>query len=330
MPEVSIIIPVYNGEAHLAACLDAVCAQNHPDYEIIVVDDCSVDRSTEIAGRFPVRVVRQPENRGAAAARNRGAAEALADTLVFLDSDVRLPEDAISRAVTRLKAEVRFKIVLGEYSENSRELGFVSDYKNLDLAYRGQSGPDTRKYISGFFFAIARTDYEAVGGFDEQLTSAATEDIDFGLRICRGQDLVYYDRNLRVNHMKTYTLHSMLCTNYARILNMVRIRKNNEVKLDVSAHTPIQYFLNIFIPATVLFLGLLAVAWSTWWLAPMVALLLFFAAINLRFFTFLFSRRGLAFTLGAYWLMFLEYAHVFVALLIAYGLTFLEKGKDAS
>ena len=48
-PLISVIIPVYNGEKFLAGCLDALAATSYRQYELIVVDDCSTDRSAEIS-----------------------------------------------------------------------------------------------------------------------------------------------------------------------------------------------------------------------------------------------------------------------------------------
>jgi glycosyltransferase involved in cell wall biosynthesis len=94
----SIIIPVYNGAGTLEACLTALVNQDYPrdQYEIIVVNDGSTDGSTEIAARFPVRIVHLPSNQGRIAARNAGAEAATHNTLVF--NDVRVfPERGFLR-----------------------------------------------------------------------------------------------------------------------------------------------------------------------------------------------------------------------------------------
>ena len=75
-PSVSILVPTYNGERYLAACLDSVLAQTHRDWELVIVDDCSTDASLEIAQGFArreprVRVVRNAANLGLVANWNR-------------------------------------------------------------------------------------------------------------------------------------------------------------------------------------------------------------------------------------------------------------------
>jgi len=88
-PSISVIIPLYNKEPYVARAMSSVLAQTVADFEVIVVDDGSSDDGAEIVERFDdprLRLVRQ-ENRGASAARNRGAALAGSDLLAFLDAD---------------------------------------------------------------------------------------------------------------------------------------------------------------------------------------------------------------------------------------------------
>jgi glycosyltransferase involved in cell wall biosynthesis len=86
-PLVSVIIPVYNGARHLGAALESVFAQTYRAFEVIVVDDGSVDDSGVIAQSFPdVHYIRQT-NQGVAAARNHGLEVARGEFLAFLDQD---------------------------------------------------------------------------------------------------------------------------------------------------------------------------------------------------------------------------------------------------
>lgn len=91
MPRFSVIVPTYNRASLLPRCLESVLAQAFLDYELIVVDDGSTDETAglveAIAGRDArVRYVRQ-KHKGAGHARNRGAALAAGDFVLFLDSD---------------------------------------------------------------------------------------------------------------------------------------------------------------------------------------------------------------------------------------------------
>ena len=86
-PLVSVIIPVYNGGRYLRAALESVFAQTYRPFEVIVVDDGSVDDSGVIAQSFPdVRYIHQA-NQGVAAARNNGIDAARGEFFAFLDQD---------------------------------------------------------------------------------------------------------------------------------------------------------------------------------------------------------------------------------------------------
>jgi glycosyltransferase involved in cell wall biosynthesis len=86
-PLVSVIIPVYNGARFLRAALESVLAQTYRNFEVIVVDDGSVDDSGVIAQSFPeVRYIHQT-NQGVAAARNHAIEVARGEYFAFLDQD---------------------------------------------------------------------------------------------------------------------------------------------------------------------------------------------------------------------------------------------------
>ena len=95
---VSIVTPMYNSERFISEAVLSVLAQTYSDWEMIIVDDKSSDRSADVVVEFArrdsrIRLLCQEKNLGPAAARNRGIAEAQGRHIAFLDSDDRwLPE----------------------------------------------------------------------------------------------------------------------------------------------------------------------------------------------------------------------------------------------
>lgn len=90
MPRVSVIIPAFNAEQHIEETLRSVLSQTYDDWEVVVCDDGSSDRTSEIAGAFEkVRVVSDGINRGLAAARNLAISAANGELLALLDADDR-------------------------------------------------------------------------------------------------------------------------------------------------------------------------------------------------------------------------------------------------
>lgn len=91
MPAVSIIVPVYNVEKYLRECLDSILNQTFKDFELLLIDDGSKDKSGEICDEYAkihsnITVVHQ-KNQGQAAARNNGVKISKADWIMFVDSD---------------------------------------------------------------------------------------------------------------------------------------------------------------------------------------------------------------------------------------------------
>lgn len=94
---ISIVIPLYNKEKEIEATLQSVQSQSFQEYEIVVVDDGSVDKSAQIVKGMNgphIRYIYQ-QNAGPSAARNHGVKEAKADWILFLDADDRLEPDAL-------------------------------------------------------------------------------------------------------------------------------------------------------------------------------------------------------------------------------------------
>lgn len=102
VPFFSIIIPVYNAACFLRECLRSILSQDFPDWEAVIVDDCSTDESLSIANEFAAndkrfRVFESPENSGSAyAPRIRAAKNARAKYLVVIDADDFVSADLLS------------------------------------------------------------------------------------------------------------------------------------------------------------------------------------------------------------------------------------------
>jgi glycosyltransferase involved in cell wall biosynthesis len=102
---VSIIIPAYNAEKTIENCLNKINKESKRlKSEIIVVDDCSTDRTVEIVKTFQnIKLIKLENNEGAGNARNKGADEAKYENLCFIDSDIIISEESILNLVKRLK-----------------------------------------------------------------------------------------------------------------------------------------------------------------------------------------------------------------------------------
>jgi len=109
LPDVSFVVIGYNEAAHIEDCLASIFAQTGlATYEVIVVDDASTDSTSSVVealqlGHRGLRLIRHPENRGRGAARRTGQDACVASRIAFIDSDIRLPPDWLSRVVSALE-----------------------------------------------------------------------------------------------------------------------------------------------------------------------------------------------------------------------------------
>src|SRR5215212_4386650 len=210
-PALSVIIPVHNGGAHLPRCLDALRASDLKSYEVIVVDDGSDDDSADAARARGFEVVRLDARRGPAAARNEGARRARGNILLFLDADVVARPDTLARVETFFREHEENAALFGSYDDAPDARGFVSQYKNLAHHFIHQRArADAETFWAGCG-AVRREAFAAAGGFDEtRYTRPSIEDIELGRRLRRRGFRITLDRELRVKHLKRWTLASLL------------------------------------------------------------------------------------------------------------------------
>lgn len=103
-PKVSVVVCAYNAERTMEACLASLAVLNYPDYEVIVVNDGSRDRTLEIAESYSYcRIISQP-NRGLSVARNVGAEAATGEIVAYTDSDCVADPDWLTYLVAKMEA----------------------------------------------------------------------------------------------------------------------------------------------------------------------------------------------------------------------------------
>lgn len=110
MPKVSIIVPIYNSEIHLSRCIDSILAQTYTDFELILINDGSTDKSGEISDYYATTdnriIVIHKENGGTSSARNSGLEIAKGEYTIFVDSDDTISTDYLSSFTYRSDLEI--------------------------------------------------------------------------------------------------------------------------------------------------------------------------------------------------------------------------------
>lgn len=207
----SIVVPAFNSGADLQDCLRALRAATCPDSEIIVVDDGSPE-AIALAGAPDVTVLRLTRNSGPSSARNLGARHARGEILFFVDSDVVVAPDVVTRLLDVFDRDKTVAAVFGSYDNRPRARGLVSQFRNLLHHYVHQTASPEASTFWGGCGAIRRPVFESVGGFDEQRFTRYMEDIELGYRLRRAGHRIVLDKGMQGTHLKRWTLPSVIRT----------------------------------------------------------------------------------------------------------------------
>jgi hypothetical protein len=216
-PTVSVVVPAYNAEATLAACLGSLSRLDYPAFDIIIVDDGSRDATAAIARSFRCRLLRNEKNVGARAARNRGAAEAGGDVLAFTDADCVVPADWLRVAVGTLLSEPVVGVT-GGYSHSIHDSFFERLQFNID-EFETASLPDYIEACTTGNFACWLRDFHAIGGFPPGAPWGA-EDEELGFLLTRDGRRIRWRRDLKVAHhfrrtLAAFAVQRFLCASAA-------------------------------------------------------------------------------------------------------------------
>lgn len=183
-PEVSVVVPVLNGERTIEKCLASILRADYPAgrRQIIVVDNGSTDRTADIVRAFPARCVRE-DRRGLASARNRGIVSATTEFLAFTDADCVVTTGWL-RELLRGFDSAAVGVVVGEvvaYPPRTFTERYWAVRKPLWQS-RALNYPISPWFLSGNA-AFRRELFDRVGPYDVRFDGAACEDIDLSWRV---------------------------------------------------------------------------------------------------------------------------------------------------
>jgi len=242
--KVSVIIPLRNSEKTIGKTINSVLNQDYRNFEIIIIDDCSSDRSLEMVKKISekqrkIKIIRNKKNLGPAASRNKGIKISKGKIIFFTDSDCLVPKNWIKSLLKGYKSR-DIAGVGGYLKPNSNNFiakleilqnRFLLKISDKEIVGKAETPMGYTNNVS-----YRKSILEEVGGFDEKFPLPAGEDIDLKKRICeRGWRVVYMP--LSVTHLEEYDLNYLLKRLISRGLNIT---------------PPKSYFLKIIIG----FLGL--------------------------------------------------------------------------
>ena len=176
-PMVSVVICAYNAERTMEACLESLRKLDYPNYEVVIVDDGSRDRTAEISARFPeFRLIRQP-NKGLSVARNVGMQAARGEIIAYTDSDCVVDSHWLRFMVGAMTASGFDACGGPNYAphEEGRTEACVSASPGAPCHVL--TAEDRAEHLAGCNMVFRKDVLQQVGGFDPQFT-AAGDDVD--------------------------------------------------------------------------------------------------------------------------------------------------------
>ena len=305
-PFVSVIVPVHNGSAHIARCLDTLVSSSYSSFEIIVVDDCSTDDTVAKAGRTGVQVLRLQKQSGPGAARHFGVQHARGNILLFIDSDITVRKDTIARVVDDFKRYPDIVALFGSYDDNPYESNFISQYKNLFHHFHHQQADSEAFSFWAGCGAILKKVYLEMGGFDvKRYDKPSIEDIELGYRIRKQGYRIILDKKLQVKHLKRWDLSSLMRTDifqraipWSRLILETKFMPNDlNLKLSQKISLLATFLMTLLIP--LILLGSIKYQDTSVNITSgliLVILCIIFLIMNRDLYKFYLRNRGLMFT----------------------------------
>lgn len=206
----TVVIPLYNKERHIQRTIDSVLKQTYQDFEIIVVNDGSTDRSVDQVKKVQdsrVLLVCQ-QNAGVSAARNRGINDAQGELVAFLDADDAWKPDFLE-TILRLRKKYPHAGVYStayEYRTSGGMLVNNSFNTTLPLGWEGIVDDYFKYALQGVLFcsssvAIRKSVFSEVGLFDTSLVWG--EDLNMWCRIALKNDIAFFNKSCAVYFQDT-------------------------------------------------------------------------------------------------------------------------------
>jgi GT2 family glycosyltransferase len=199
VPLASVIVVCWNSAEVLGRCLDQLLAQDHPNYEIVVVDDGSDDNTVAIAEgarlRGELAIVRSPRNRGCPHARNLGLRHAKGEIVAFIDADGFAAPSWLSQLVSVFEADRTVGGVASTVFFDANPLvingaggivnrqGWAADL-SMNESYEQAEIVSEALYPMGCGMALRRSAIDQVGPFDDRMLNYY-DDVDYGVRLWR-------------------------------------------------------------------------------------------------------------------------------------------------
>ena len=208
MSKVTVYIPCHNAEKFIARCLTALLEQSLRPAEIIVINDACTDRTVQIAGEFPVRIVHLPSHNGLAAGRNAAIEEAGHEYVASIDADCIVEQTWLENLMKNILEE-DVGGVGGKLIEAHQEK-LADRWRAVHMRQNWGNGKIINPpFLFGCNTLFRKSALEEIGGYDKRFRTNG-EDVDISLRLKAKGYKIIYEPSAIVKHLKRDTVLSVL------------------------------------------------------------------------------------------------------------------------
>lgn len=189
MSKFSVIIPLYNKEEFIENSLNSVLTQTIQDFEIIIIDDCSTDRSLSIVKQFTdkrIKIIEHPKNKGLSASRNTGIKTANAEYIAFLDADDLWKPGFLEKIEFLIENYPQASLFATKYDvllKNNKILEHqfqINGFTNHGIVPNFFENNLNQSIFYPSCLCVQKKVFDAIGFYNESINYS--EDVDFNIR----------------------------------------------------------------------------------------------------------------------------------------------------
>ncbi len=218
---ISVVVPLYNYEQYIAETIESVQKQTYSNWELIIVDDCSKDKSRDVVRPYlcsNIKLVEMPENKGYSTAKNEGIVNSSGRYIVMLDADDMLSPKSLEYRLNFLKKHPKKSWVHGKAYEFSNTKPYEFIYRKRKAIRRLEKILKTKNYsnlwesIHAQTVMAERRVYEKVGLYEESLRSMSDKEMwarminNVGIPGYVNKFVAYYRRHSKQMHVSKWKL----------------------------------------------------------------------------------------------------------------------------